>query len=148
MRLLFCIVMPALFAGITKAADVSALPFITSGSTLTNAATWTVGTSVVIDRQTQAGLAVKFQGDGSSTSDIVCTLARSWDGTNFETSPPSTLKFTNALANTTAVVAFHQIPREVIGSAYSLKLVSIVNAASSVKATNATVALVKKRELP
>lgn len=117
-----------------------------SGATLTNSATWSQGGIVPIDKNTMVGLVVKFQGVSAATSNIVTTLARSADGVNFETSPPSTLSFTNALNGTNVVTSFWQIPRDVVGSAQSLKLFSVQNFSGSVNATNATIAIVKKRE--
>jgi hypothetical protein len=88
---------------------------------------------------------VRFQGDGSATSDVMTTVLRSADGVNFETSPPSTLKFTNALNNTTAVIGHFQLPRDLVGSAAALKI-TVQNTASTVKGTNAFVGIVKKAE--
>lgn len=131
----------------SQAADVSQINFVTAG-TLTNNTTRTNFTTQVIkiDQQTQAALVINMQGDGSATDNVVVTLSRGADGTTFETTPPTTLKFTNALANTSKVVGWHQIPKEVIGSAYALRIVSVVNAATSVSATNVTIGIVKKRE--
>jgi hypothetical protein len=129
-----------------QAGNVSTVDIISAG-TLTNAATWTPTTSVLIDKQAWIGLTIRFQGDGSDTANIVTTVFRSADGVNFETSPPSTLKFTNALNNTTAVVGYFEIPRDVIGSVKAVK-VSVQNAATTVKGTNATVSIVKKLQSP
>lgn len=130
-----------------QAADDAGPSYYVSSGTLTNAATWSsIGNPIKVDKNRAVALFIRFQGNGSSTSDVVVTLARSGDGTNFETSPPSTLKFTNALANTTAVIAYHEIPETLLRSAHSIKCVSAVNAASSVSATNVYIGLVKKKE--
>lgn len=126
------------------ATGVGEVKVISSG-TLTNAATWSPTNVVNIDLQSMIGLSVRFQGDGSDTANIITKVFRSSDGVNFETSPPSTLFFTNALNNTTAVVGYHQISRDLVGSARAVKI-TVQNAAATVKGTNATVAIVKKRE--
>lgn len=125
--------------------SVGVVDFITAG-TLTNSVTWAQGGTVDISKQSMCGLSVRFQGAASSTSDIVVKLARSADGTNFETSPPSTLSFTNALNGTNVVIGYFQIPRDVVGSVRTLKLLSVQNASGSVNATNATISIVKKYE--
>jgi hypothetical protein len=123
---------------------VSEVKIINAG-TLTNAATWSPSASVPIDLQSMVGLSIRFQGDGSDTANVITKVFRSSDGVNFETSPPATLFFTNALNNTTAVVGYHQISRDLVGSARALKI-TVQNVASTVKGTNATIAIVKKRE--
>jgi hypothetical protein len=118
---------------------------VISAGTLTNAATWSPSTIVNVDLQSMIGLSVRFQGDGSDTANVITKVFRSSDGVNFETSPPATLFFTNALNNTTAVVGYHQISRDLVGSARAVKI-TVQNVASTVKGTNATIAIVKKRE--
>lgn len=127
-------------------AQVSAVPVISNG-VLTNAATWSPATAVTIDGQSMVGLSIRFTGDGSDTANIITTIFRSADGVNFETSPPASCKFTNALNNTTAVIGYHQIPRDIVGSVRAVKI-SVQNAAVTVKGTAATVAIVKKKEPP
>src|SRR5438128_966508 len=124
---LVCAVMTMLaFTAPVKAQSkpVSVVNVIGSGSTggvLTNSATWAPSTVVYIDGQAFVGLSVRFHGDGSSTSDVVTNVFRSADGVNFETSPPSTLFFTNALNNSTAVVGYFELPTTLVGSARALK---------------------------
>jgi hypothetical protein len=148
MRAVFAIAMFAFALQPAKAqtSKVAPVDIITSG-TLTNAATWSPTNSVTIDGQTMCGLVVRFQGDGSDTANIITKVFRSHDGVNFETSPPATLFFTNALNNTTAVMGFHQIPRDLVGSARAVKI-TIQNVATTVKGTNAYVQIVKKYENP
>lgn len=129
-----------------QAGNVGTVDIISAG-TLTNAATWSPTTAVLIDKQAFVALTVRFQGDGSDTANIVTTVLRSGDGVNFETSPPSTLKFTNALNNTTAVVGYFELTKDLVGSAKALK-VTVQNAATTVKGTNATVSIVKKLQSP
>jgi Tfp pilus assembly major pilin PilA len=104
------------------------------------------GSAVKIDKQHAVDLVVKIQGNAASTDKVVVSLARSGDGTTFETSPPATLKFTNTLNGTTAVIGYHNIPESLIGSAHSIKVVSIHNESATVPSTNSYVKVIKKLE--
>ena len=110
--------------------------------------TATIGSIIDIGGQFRPGIRLKFQGNGSATDNIVVQLARSADGTTVETTPPASpsLRFTNALNNTTAVIADYALDPLVVGPFKGLKVVRIENLATSVSATNCSISLIKKDE--
>lgn len=132
----------------TARADDAGLTSFGVPTTITNnvANTGVTGGVVKIDKQHSAALIVKFQGNGSGTANVAVQLARSYDGVNFESTPPAALRFTNALANTTQVIGYHEINPDLIRSAHSLKITSIQNYDNTVSGTNALIGLLKKKE--
>jgi hypothetical protein len=141
-------IMAAFSAPVQAADDVGIVHFYSAGN-VTNQATKSSGfdsASVKVDKQLGVALVLRFQGTGTGTGDVVAKLARSADGTNFETTPPATLSFTNALNNATAVVGYHEISPDLIRSVHSLKLVSLANADDAEGITNVYVGIVKKKE--
>lgn len=136
------------FATAPALADDAGLVSFSAPATITNnAANTTVTGSVIkIDKQHAVGLVIKTSGTQAGTGNIAVQLARSYDGTNFESSPPTTLRFTNALAGATTIIGYHEIPSSVVGSAHSLKITSIQNYDASASGTNTTIGLVKKVE--
>lgn len=119
-------------------------------TTLTNNATHTLASTVgwvKVDRSGSAGVWVKFQGNASGTGNVVTAWARSADGRSYETSPPTSMKFTNALNGTTAVVGFHPIAADLLRGVHSLKLVSVQNADSTASGTNVVIGIGKKNGL-
>jgi len=115
-----------------------------AGVTITNNATRTTGFNpVYVGGSESAGFVFKFQGDTTNTGALTLTFGRSTDGVNIETAPRFT--FASALNSNTVVVAYTNWGREIIGGAQYVHLISIQNADSAGKATNATVSLVPKK---
>jgi hypothetical protein len=129
-------------------ADDAGLVSFGAPATITNNAnnTTVTGSVIKIDKQHSVALIIKTSGSQAGTGNIAVQLARSYDGTNFETTPPTTLRFTNALAGATTIIGYHEIPSTVVGSAHSLKITGIQNYDASASGTNTTIGLVKKVE--
>lgn len=141
------IVLIASFVPPAKADDAALVSF-GAPTTITNAATNTTVTGSVlkIDKQHGCAFVLKTSGDQAGTGNVVVQLARSYDGTTFESSPPATLRFTNALAGATTVVGIHEIADKIINSTHSLKITSIGSAEATAKGTNTVMGLLKKLE--
>lgn len=141
--LLAAIAMPQ----IARADDASLVSF-GAPATITNnvANTGVTGSAIKIDKQHSVALVIKTSGTQAGTGNVAVQLARSYDGTNFESSPPTTLRFTNALAGATTIIGYHEIGADVVGSAHSLKITSIQNYDASASGTNTTIGLLKKVE--
>lgn len=123
----------------TARADVGTGNFLSSG-TLTNGTTRTTGFSdVKVEDQEIVGLQLNMQGDGNGTGNVTVTIARSKDGSSFETTPQQVIGF--ALNNNTAVVGFTNLLN--VGAAHTLRLISAINT-NGVSATNVTISVVKK----
>jgi hypothetical protein len=139
----------ALFAlAQTAYAQDAGLTSFGAPATITNNAnnTTVTGNAVKIDKQRGAALIIKTSGTQAGTGNVAVQLARSYDGTNFESSPPATLRFTNALAGATTIIGYHEIPESLIRSAHSLKVTGIQNYDASASGTNTTIGLLKKVE--
>ncbi|NJL18808.1 MAG: hypothetical protein HC901_00325 [Bdellovibrionaceae bacterium] len=129
-------------------ADDAGLTSFGAPSTITNNAnnTTVTGSAVKIDKQHSAALIIKTSGTQAGTGNVAVQLARSYDGTNFESSPPAGLRFTNALAGATTIIGYHEISPDLIRSAHSLKITGIQNYDASASGTNTTIGLLKKVE--
>ena len=130
----------AFVASVPLRAETGAVNFLTSG-TVTNATTRTNGfADVKVDNNEIASLQVAFQGSGTATGTVRLILARSMDGTTFETTPRMTNGF--SLNNTTNVVGFTNLTQ--LGAAHTLRLISAQNDDNVASATNVTISVVKK----
>jgi prepilin-type N-terminal cleavage/methylation domain-containing protein len=152
-ELIFAVALIALLAALALpsavyAADDAGLVSFAAPSTITNNAnnTSVLGSVIKIDKQHAVALIIKTSGNQAGTGNVAVQLARSYDGTNFESTPPTTLRFTNALAGATTIIGYHEIPNTVIGSAHSLKITGIQNYDASASGTNTTIGLLKKTE--
>jgi hypothetical protein len=101
-----------------------------------------LGSAVKVANQDNIGLLFKFQGSTTGTSNIVITVARSVDGTTFETSPPIT--WTVPANGTTAVVAYTNLGTANIGAAGYIKVTSIQNLNITTATTNCSLTVIKK----
>lgn len=128
---------------ITTRADIGTQ---SAGITNTIAAATTntapVANIIKIDNQDTCGLQFRIQGDASGTGAVTLKLARSVDGTTFETAPQITLA--TALNGTTAVVVYTNISTTFLGAAGYLKVVYIANADATANATNVLLTVIKK----
>lgn len=125
-------------------ADVGTIQLLSAG-TVTNNTTRTTGfTDAVVDNQKndEASLQVSFTGDQAGTGAVTLILARSADGTTFETTPR--ISIATAVNGVTAVCLYTNLPNT--GAAYAYRLISIQNADASASITNCTVSIVKKRQ--
>jgi hypothetical protein len=131
---------------LSASADVGTAALMTSGGTITNNATQTTGfTAQKMDNQTSATLVIKFSGDQAGTGNIAVQLARSYDGVNFESAPPATLRFTNAMAGATTVIGVNPISSDLVRDVHSLKITSLQSYETTAKGTNASIFLLLKR---
>ena len=130
----------ALAVTLPSRAETGAVNMLTSGN-ITNNTTRTTGfTDVKVDNNEIASLQLAFQGTTTSTGAVKVVIARSMDGTNFETTPRQTIGF--ALNSTTAVIGFTNLTQ--LGAAHTLRLISAQNDDSAASATNCTISVVKK----
>jgi len=135
-----------LAATIGWAAEVSVVNFgatnqiVAAGTDSTN-----VGEAVAVDRQGEGNVALvaRVQGSSAGTGNVTVTLARSPDGTVWETTPRFTWAF--PLNGTTEVIAYTNLASGLLGAAHSIKIVSIANADDTI-VTNAYVKVIKKKE--
>ncbi len=110
-----------------------------------------LGNAVDVSKQHEMAVLIQFKPDASSTDLLIVQLARGVGGV-FETLPPSSLKFTNtAVTVGTAVVGYHQIPRDLIASCDQLKVAWATNSGATVNFTNVSsatniVQIIKKSE--
>jgi hypothetical protein len=115
-----------LMLAVSAVAQVSAVDFISGGTIYSNVTKTTGFTAVKIDKHKEVGLQLKFQGDRATTGVMTYILARSMDGSTYETSPR--LTFAVAANGNTAVVLYTNLTSTWVGSAKYLKIVSIANA--------------------
>lgn len=103
-----------------------------------------VGNPVKVDKQNEGdvGLVARMQGSSAGTGNITVTLARSPDGTVWETVPRFTWVF--AQNGTTEVVAYTNLASGLLGAAHSIKVISVA-VADDTAVTNAYIKVVKKQ---
>jgi len=103
-----------------------------------------VGSAINVSKQVDGGLGLvaRVQGSSAGTSNITVTLARSPDGTVWETTPRFTWIF--PLNGTTEVVAYTNLASGLLGAAHSVKIISVANADDTI-VTNAYIKAVLKR---
>jgi hypothetical protein len=126
-------------------ADVSVIDVGMTNTLVANATqTANLGNPVQVSPQTSVGLALSFVGAAAVTGNVTLTLARSADGTKWETTPQFT--FIVPLNGTNSVVGVTNLPSSVIGSFKWIKVVSAANsAASNNSPTSVVLEVIKKR---
>lgn len=102
-----------------------------------------LGSGVKVDNQDQVGIQLTGQGSASGTGNIITYIARSVDGTNYETAPP--IIWSIPANGTTAVVAYTNLNRDALGSAGYIKPFQMTNANGTADFTNITLKVIKKR---
>jgi hypothetical protein len=110
----------------------------TIGAALTNTSAANCGSAVYVGNQDNCALVFTAYGNGAGTSNVTFNLARSMDGTVYETSP--TLTWTVAAPGLSSNVYFTNIS---VGAAGYLK-VAQVTSANSTTLTNCSLTLGKK----
>ncbi len=100
-----------------------------------------MGNSIYLQGQPEVGLQVKLQGDAAGTGNVVLCISRSLDGTTWETTP--CWNWYVAMNGTTAVVAYTNMNRDLIGPAGYIKVLQVANT-NSANLTNCSVTAIVK----
>lgn len=111
---------------LTAAAQVSTIDFLSSGTIYSNVSKATGFTDVKIDKHKEVGLQFKFQGDRATTGTMTFTLARSMDGTTFETTPR--MIYAVAANGNTVVTLCTNLTSTWVGPYKYIRMVSVANA--------------------
>lgn len=109
-----------------------------AGSTTTTA---NMGNGFFLEKQADVGLCCKFQGDAAGTANAVLCIARSVDGTTYETTP--CINWVIPMNGNTAVVAYTNFNRDLIGPAGWIKVTQCANT-NSANLTNCSVTAIVK----
>jgi competence protein ComGC len=108
--------------------------------------TTNVGNAVKIDKQERVGILMRNQGTAASTAEQIVQLKRGNDLDIYESNPPLSLRFTNALNGTTANISYFEIPPDLIANVDKLKIHWATNASATVNSTNCAVWIIKKAQ--
>lgn len=124
------------------ATEVSPITVTLTNSLAANATTTAnLGSVVDLRKWDSVGLQLKFTGIATNAGNLTVSLARSVDGSNWETTP--LVAWVVALDSTNSVIGYTNF--SVQGISY-LKVASIANSASSANvATNASLVVLRKR---
>lgn len=124
-------------------ADAGAIPLsLTNSLSPQSAPAANLGSAAKVDDNELVDFVLTFQGDRAATDNITVTLARSHDGTLWDTR--HRLSIAVPLNGNTAVTLYTNLASWV-GAASYVKITTISNAAASCTATNVSAYIQKKR---
>lgn len=129
----------------TVRADVGVVAFTNNATCYSNVALSAGFADVSIANQDEVGFQLSFGATAAGTGTMTVILARSMDGTTFETAPRMT--FAIAATGTTKAVLYTNLTSTWVGSAKALRCISISNgsAEAGLNYTNVTASICLKR---